>query len=103
MLVPHPEQGDGSEMCAGRFTADEKPIGTELLDRVLEQPAGRSLAVVRTCGIRVLRCKAVVDTHDRDVAFVNDDFVQQIHHFGRAGHPRTTVDVQEDSLRLFGA
>ena len=67
MLVAHAEQGDRGEVRAGRLAADEQSIGAELVGRVLEQPAGRGLAVVRARGIRVLGCEAVVDAHDRDV------------------------------------
>ena len=82
MLVLHAEQGHCGEVRAGRLTADEQSIGAELVRRVLEQPASRSFTVVRSRGVRVLRCEAVVDAHDRDVAPVDDDLVELIHHLG---------------------
>ena len=100
MFVTHPEQGDRGKMRSGGLASDEQPVGAELVRRVVEKPAGRRLAIVRPCRIRIFRCEAVGDADHRDVAGVDDDLVERVHHFGRARHPRAAVDMEEHAVRL---
>jgi hypothetical protein len=46
MVVPHAEQGNRCEVRPGRLATDQQSIGAELVGGVLEQPAGRGVAVI---------------------------------------------------------
>ncbi len=81
-------------MGAGGFACDEKPIRAELFETMFEQPASSGLAVIWARGIWVLGRQPIVDAYDRDIAFVDNHLVQQVHHLGCARHPGTAMDVK---------
>ena len=80
MFVSHAQQSHCSEVRARRLAADEQSIGTELFRRMVNQPAGRGLTVVRTGGVWVLWRETVVDAYHCDVARVDNELVELIHH-----------------------
>ena len=87
--------------CApAEAAADEQPLAAEFGSGVFDQPHGRSLAVVGTGGVGVLRREPVVDAHGYDPEFLDQREVRLVAHARAPDDPAAPVDVEVDARRF---
>ena len=98
VTVAHAEQRDGGEMAARRLAADGERVGAEFRFRVLRQPDGGGLAIVRPCGIRIFRREAIFDADAGKSRIVRNALQHGVLLVGGAERPAATMNVEIDAL-----
>lgn len=97
-VVEQMERDEHGEVSAGAFTAHERQRDAERRLRVLHQPLGRVVAVLRARGKGILRRQAIPDRQHHRARPVGDVLQRGVLRLLVLQHPAAAVDVHEEAL-----